>query len=435
MTRMNFDRKIIFFTVVAAVLLAACSSPAVTGMKVHMQNQEYDEIIHLADSIIAQGDSLNAEIWFYRGQAFTEKSQWTPAAESFTKAHQLDTDGALFINEYWFVFFNSAANTMNEGDIGSAVAMLNNGKIVAPERPDFDMMLGDVDLNINGDLPAALEDFMSGSVKAEALIADIQETIDQCDDPWMLDYHTQGLDQAKAIYIQSLFNSGSVLTMLALDATEEEMQDYLQQAMDIYNDAIIAEPTNVDILDALAGAYMLVGDYESAIGIFNEAFLNIELGLEEGWLDEAEADAIMANMHVSKGYAYIEMEEFDMSISELNAARDLIGDDFIVLSTLAHANFVMEEYEEALSILGSVVLIEGLNPEELANAYYTEYACFNRMEMDSEAAEALETALEFQPDNANYWRYLASTYSRLGRRNEAISALEKAESLDNTDSN
>ena len=430
MTGWNLNRKIILSIIAISAMLAACSSPVVTGMKVHMQNQEYDDIIHLADSVIAQGDSLNSEIWFWRGRALTEKSQWSDAAISFMKTYELDTSGAFAINEYWFVFFNSAANTMSDGDIGSAVEMLNNGILVAPERPDFELMLGDVELRVNNDLQAALEYFQNASLKAEAMMADVQVLIDETSDPYMLDYHSQSLAQAKNLFIQALYNSGSILTMVALDATEEEMPGYIQQAKDTYSKALAVDPTNIDMLDALAGAYMLEGDYGSAIGIYDEAFANIELGLEEGWLDPDEANAIMATMLVSKGYAYIEMEDYSQAITELNSARGLVGEDYIVLSTLAHANFVMENYDESLSILASVIMIEGLSPDELANAYYTRYACFNRKELDSEAAEALETALDFDPDNANYWRYLASTYSRLGRRNDAINAMQKAEDLE-----
>ncbi len=430
MSGWNLNRKIILAVIALSAMLAACSSPVVTGMKVHMQNQEYDDIIHLADSVIARGDSLNPEIWFWRGRACTEKSEWSEAVFSFMKAYELDTSGALALNEYWFVFFNSASSTMNTGDVGYAVEILNMGITIAPTRPDFDLMLGDVELSINNDLSAAHENFQNASLKAEALIAYDQVLIDNTSDPYLLDYYAQNLAQAQNLFIQALYNSGSILIMLALDATEEEMPEYIQQAKDDYSKALEVDPTNVDMLDALAGAYMLEGDYQSAIDIFDEAFVNIDLGLEEGWLEEEEARIIMANMLISKGYAYIEMEEYSQAIVELETARDLTGDDFMVLSTLAHANFVMENYDESLSILESIIMIEGLTPEELANAYYTRYACFNRKELDSEAAEALETALDFDPGNANYWRYLASTYSRLGRRNDAINAMQKAEDLD-----
>lgn len=425
----------VLISVAVIAVLAACSSPVVTGMKVHMQSQEYDEIIHLADSVIARGDSLNAEIWFWKGIALSEKVEWPEATESFIKANELDSNGDLAINEYWYVFFNCAANSMNSGDIGYTVEILNAGMAIAPERPDFELLMGDIELNVNNNPQAALNNFLNASQKAEVLMANLQAIIDGTSDPYMLDYYSQSLSQAKNLFVQSLYNSGSIFTVMAINATGEEMQEYIQEAKDVYLKVLEIDPANVDILDALAGAYMLEGDYDSAIGIFDEAFANIEIGISEGWLEQDEANAIMANMLVSIGYAYIEMEEFQMAITELNNARDLIGDDFIILSTLAHANFVMENYDEALSIIGSVIMMEGLIPDELANAYYMRYACYNRKEMDSEAAEALETAIDFQPDNSNYWRYLASTYSRLGRRNDAISAMEKAEALENSANN
>jgi tetratricopeptide (TPR) repeat protein len=407
--------------------LAACSSPAVTGMKVHMQNQEYEDIIHLADSVIARGDSLNAEIWFWRGRAQISMNRWADASESFEKTWELDTEGKLDISEYWFAFFNAAASVMNEEDIDSAVELLQTGAEINPERPDFDLMMGDINLNIYSDHAAALESFQIASQKAMALIPVMELEISEISDPYMADYYSQNLDQIITICIQALYNSGSVLSIMSLNAPEEDIPGLLEQAKAAYIKALEIDPTNVDVLEAIADTYLLEGDFESAIGIYDEAFIQIDLGVSEGWLDPEEADDIKANMMISKGYAYIEMEDFDQAINELNAAQDLIGDDFVVLSTLAHAHFVMENYDEALSMLDSAIMIEGLSNDAMGNAYYIKFACYSRKEMDEEAAEALETALEFQPDNARYWELLASTYSRLGRRNDAINAMQQAQ--------
>ncbi|MBD3277928.1 MAG: tetratricopeptide repeat protein, partial [Candidatus Aegiribacteria sp.] len=383
----------------------------------------------LADSIIAEGDSLDAQVWFWRGKALTEKNQWTEAAESFYKVFEIGPAEDMVLNEYWFTFFNSAANNMNDGDLGAAQTMLERGMEVAPERPDFNLMLGDMELNVNGDRAQALDNYRSAADKAEQLVADLQELVNSTDDQWELDYYAQSLDQAEAIEIQAMFNTGSVLTMMAMSAEDSEREQYLQQAEEMYIKGLEVDATNVDMLDALAGIYLLEEDYSQAMDIFDQALESIETGVAEGWLEEADADDLTANIYVSKGYAYIEMEEYQNAIDDLNTARELVGDDYAVLATLAHAHFVMEDYQESLANLDAVLAIQGLDAEEFANAYYTKYACYNRLEQDEEAAEALETALEFQPDNAEYWRYLASTYSRLGRRNEAIEAMEKAEEL------
>lgn len=430
MPEMNLRLRLVLSAALAAALLAGCTSPAVTGMKVHMQNQEYQDVVHLADSIIARGDSLDPEVWFWRGRALTEMNQWTDAAESFQKAHRLDDSGELAVNEYWFAFFNSAANTLNEGDIGAAVEMLEAGMEVAPARPDFQLMLGDIELNVNNDLQAALDNFTAASAKARDLAADIQERMDQTSDQYELEYYSQSLQQARDILISSLFNSGSILTMMALDADEDAIAAYVQQAREAYLEALEVDPTSVDVLDALAGVYMIEENYPAAMDIYDETIVNIEQGISEGWLEPEEGRDLKADILVSKGYALIEMEEYGRAIDQLTQARDLIGDDYIILASMAHANFVMEQYQEAVEELQAALDIQGLTPEQIANTYYSLYANYNRLEMDQEAAAAMETALQFEPDRASWWRYLASTYSRLGRRNDAIEAMETAEELE-----
>lgn len=430
MPEINLRLKLVLSAALTAALLTGCSSPAVTGMKVHMQNQEYQEVIHLADSIIAQGDSLDPDVWFWRGKALTEMSQWTDAAESFLKAHRLGASEELAVNEYWFTFFNSAAGTLNEGDIGAAVEMLESGMQVAPERPDFQLMLGDIELNVNDDLQAALDNFTTSSAKARDLVADIQERMDQTRDQYELEFYSQSLQQAQDILISSLFNTGSVLTMMALEADEDQTAAYVQQAREAYQEALEVDPTSIDVLDALAGVFMVEENYRAALDIYDEAIENIELGVSEEWLEPEEGRDLKANILVSKGYALIEMEEYGQAIDQLSQARELIGDDYIILASMAHANFVMEDYQEAISELQAALDIQGLTPEQIANAYYSLYANYNRLEMDQEAAAAMETALQFEPERANWWRYLASTYSRLGRRNDAIEAMETAEGLE-----
>lgn len=430
MPETNLRLKLVLSAALAAALLAGCSSPAVTGMKVHMQSQEYQEVVHLADSIVAEGDSLNPEVWFWRGKALTEMNQWTDAAESFLRTYRLGGSDELAVNEYWFTFFNSAANTLNEGDIGAAVQMLEAGMEVAPERPDFQLMLGDIELNVNNDLQAALENFTASAAKARDLVADLQEQMDQTSDQYELEYYAQSLEQAQDILISSLFNTGSVLTMMALDADEDGTAAYVLQAREAYLEALEVDPTSVDVLDALAGVYMVEENYSAALDIYDETLANIEEGISEGWLSPEEGQNLKADILVSKGYALIEMEEYGQALDQLDQARELIGDDYIILASMAHANFVMEDYQEAISELQAALDIQGLTPEQIANTYYSLYANYNRLEMDREAAAAMETALQFEPDRASWWRYLASTYSRLGRRSDAIEAMETAEELE-----
>ena len=425
-SRMNW----VVLTSVTTLLavLSACSSPAVTGMIVHMQNQEYQETIHLADSVIANGEGENPEVWLWRGRALANLSDWVGASESFTKVHSLDP--TVDLSEYWFAFFNAGITLMGEDDVQGAVDMLLSGREIIPSAPNFDLMLGDIELNVNSDLDAALIRFQEAGTKAVAQSAMYGQLIEETEDPMMYEYYAQMLDQSDVLAIQAYFNSGSIYSMKALTVSAEEASGLLQQARDSYEFALGIDPTNVDVLGAIADACMLQGDYEGALVVFDDAMTQVDLGVSEGWLGPEDADQLRADMRISIGFAYIEMENYEMAIENLESARALLGDEFIVLATLAHAYFVMEEYDLSLALLDSAVGMEGLSPDDLANAYQMKFACYSRMEMDPEAAVALETALQFQPDNARYWELLASTYSRLGRRNDAIEAMQKAEDLD-----
>ncbi len=429
-----FRPSMIRFVVVVVLLGAlavACTSPAVTGMKVHMQNGEYEDVIHLADSIIASGDSLNADIWFWRGKAYTELNKWREAADSFWRVHELGDTESKALNEYWFVFFNSAAGLINDGDVNGGIGLLEQGMEIAPERPDFQLMLGDVALNVNDELKDALEYFRKAADKAGALADELRKKIDRAGNEFDREYYSNSLERMEGTQIQALYNTGSVCTMLALEArSDAERETYIEQAKENYEKALEIDPSNIDVLDALAGIYLLEEKYDEALDIYDKTLANIDTGVSEGWLDKEEADALKADVLVSKGYALIEMEDYDQAAMVLNQARAIKGNDYIVLTSLAHVNFVRGDYQAALDNLEEVFRIRGLSNEELAKAYYMKYACYNRLEQDADAAEAMETALEYQPDNADYWRYLASTYSRLGRRNDAIAAMEKAGEID-----
>lgn len=411
---------------VLIILMSACSSPAVTGMKVHIQNSEYEDAIHLADSVIAGGDSLDAALWFYRGQAQYSISDWEGACESFDNVNTLDVEGQLDVSEFWGAYYNAAAYRLDDGNIEGAKILLEKGTELMPLIPNFDLMLGDIALNIEGDLDAALACFNSAWVLDKNKIILLEESIADTDDPYTLYYLEEDLARAVTIGIQALYNTGIINRMKADLTVDDEYAEYMQAAIDAYMSALELDPTSIDVLKSLADTYMLDGDYESAISVFDETLCNIETGVDDGWILSEDALVISADILVSKGFALIEMDRYEDGIAELNRARDIAGNDYMVLATLAHAWFTMEEYDDALAILDETVNLEGLTAGEYATAYYMIFACHNRLESDELAAEALETALEYTPENAEYWRLLGSTYSRLGRGNDAIEALEKA---------
>jgi tetratricopeptide (TPR) repeat protein len=136
---------------------------------------------------------------------------------------------------------------------------------------------------------------------------------------------------------------------------------------------------------------------------------------------------------VTRGAALLEMERYEEAAAELETALSYLGDDYLVLGNLAQAYIMLEDYEQAITVLDRAVMISSLDADQAGNAWYMKFAALTKLERDTEAAASLERALEFIPDNPDWWEYLASTYSRLGRRNDAIEAMEHAQQIRGTE--
>jgi len=416
--------------VAAGLALLACASPAVTGIKVHMQNAEYQEAVALADSVIASGDSLDAELWVWRGKAQGFLRQWEGAAESFQRAYALDNSLAPELADYWFVFYNSAALKVDAGDADGASAVLEEGKAIFTNRPEYDQMLGEIALNA-GDYALALQHFEQAWTISQPLIQSYRDMLEKAGDDQKAAVQ-EALDGAVNNALLSLYNAGMLHKSLAASAsTPEESETHLSQAKDLLNSALELDPTNADVLNLLAQIYLLEHDIDSAMAVFDRALSAIDQGVSEGWLSAEDASSLRGQILTTRGAALLETGQYDEAVSQLQAARQIVGDNYVVLGNLAQAYIMKQDYQSALPLLDALVALPDLTSEELANGWYMKFADLTQLERDAEAAVALEKALEYTPDNAEWWEYLASTYSRLGRRNDAIQAMQHAEMLRN----
>ncbi len=57
------------------------------------------------------------------------------------------------------------------------------------------------------------------------------------------------------------------------------------------------------------------------------------------------------------------------------------------------------------------------------------YANYIRLEQDNDALQAILNAIQYDGNNADYYEYLAQTYSTLGRNSQAMEAMAKSQSL------
>ncbi len=408
-------------------LMMACSSPTLTGMKVHIQNGEYEEAVALADSVIDAG-AASAEIWMWRGQALSTINDWTEAARSYQQAYRMDPSYAAEIANEWFVFYNAAGALLSEGEMEGALGIIQTGKSIAPGRPEFDQMLGDLALQ-DGDRQQALEHFRQASELAQPLMDDYRQKEGASEDERQRQYFAEMLESTRNNAVLSLYNIGIIHKTMALEAqSDAEREEHLRAARTSLTEALEMQPGNSEVLNALADILILRGAFEEALAIFDDAMAIIDQQVADALITEEDGAAIKADLRVKKGLTLIEMEEYDQALAQLETViQGEYGGDYNILASVAHAYFQMERYQDSLEKLQEAVAISGITPDQLAQAYFMQYAAYTRLEEDEAAAQALEVALQYDSENAQYWEYLASTYSRLGRRSDAIEAMEKAE--------
>ncbi len=421
--------KVLVSVIAALLIIGGCSSPAVTGIKVHIQNGEYQDAIHLADSVIANGEGSNPEVWYWQGRAYSAMRVWDKAAVSFVQTYELDPLMGPNMANYWPAFFNTAIGYAEEGNIDDAIAMLEAGAAIVPERPEYDQMLGEIALNQekHAEAIAYFEESIDLAINQ---INIIQVNIAESVDPAFIQQLSDENDRMVQSVIIASYNSGSILKNLFMNAEDEAVaSEYMNEAIGVYTKGLEIDPSSADLMTGLAEFYILSQQYDEAIAIYDNALVAITNGVEEGWIAEDAAADMRAGVLLTRGFTFIEMERFDEGITALEECRAQMGNTYQVLAMIGHANFIMENYNESIEVMEQLTVMEDLTNDEYANAWYMIYANHIRLEDDSEALQALLNAIEYDSDNADYYEYLAQTYSTLGRNNQAMEAMAKAQSL------
>ena len=421
--------KMIIAVLAGLIIFAACSSPAVTGIKVHIQNGEYQDAIHLADSVLAGAEASNPEVWYWQGRAYSMIKVWNEAAVCFAQAYELDPTYAPNLSNYWPAFYNTATGYFDEGNVAEAIEMLEAGKAIVPTRPEFDQMLGTIALG-EENYEEAIDYFETSVQLGLDQIDYLRTQIDESIDPATTEILQEELGRTVQSVVLSSYNSGSILKNLYMNSEDEaEALGYREEAITILNTAIETDPSNADLMTLLAEFYILSEEYDEALAIYDDALVAIDTGVEEGWIAEEDAAEMIAGVLLTRGFTFIEMDRFDEGVAALEECRAQMGDTYQVLELIAHANFTMENYDRAIEVLEEIVNNDGFTAEQYAKSWSNIYANYTRLARDGDALTAIKTAVEYVQDNPVYYESLANAYARLGRNNEAMQAMEKAESL------
>ena len=178
--------------------------------------------------------------------------------------------------------------------------------------------------------------------------------------------HAYGLDPEHQL---TLTNLCSALALQDVD-----------NALEICEVALVNEPENDDIYNALGIIYVMAGLIDEAIASFEKA---IELESEDGWA------------HNNLGYTYIQIEQFDKAIIQLQEALSIMPENDQAQYNLGLAFARSGQLEEAMLAYQKTIELD----PTYASAYFDLAIIFTQLELLEEAIPNFETYLELRPDD------------------------------------
>ena len=148
------------------------------------------------------------------------------------------------------------------------------------------------------------------------------------------------------------------------------------------------------------------GSFLRSIGLYSQAVKYYSRSIE--------LDPLWALPYLMLSDCYVRIGEFDEVEDFVNKALDIEEDDHSFYIVHAEALIMIKEYEEAGE---KIALAEKLNPESLTIRYYRAWIAAAKGEK--------EKALTLIEGRERYADYVASIYSLLGMKDEAIEIIKK----------
>ena len=204
-----------------------------------------------------------------------------------------------------------------------------------------------------------------------------------------------------------------------------------------YREALKADEDQQDALLGLGMAYRGTGDSDQAITVFTRL---IELNEDNQY---AGVDLRLEAVHYYLGEIYLDRNESDKAIEELQAALAIEPTDADALYLLGNAVRAQGEYEAAVAIYGLATSFvpdfkeayEGMaeaaekQGDSLTATYASAMAGLFSDRVEA-AVRDLEEVVEQSPDHAGAYFGLGYGYEQLGQREKAVAAYRQSVEVD-----
>ena len=271
------------------------------------------------------------------------------------------------------------------------------------------------------------------------------------------DQFSDQIENIRQRYWAEEFNAGAKAFNQAIEQEGEDQQKALKAAINNFENAVTIAPDRGETYGSLATAYLLLGDVDRAQNTFEEALeknpdnfsvafnygkLLAEQGeteraqelLEKAYQLEPENSNViqlLASLYVKAGNVEDAMEMFDAAIDAEPDNANLYFNKAILHIQLAQnydegSDDRLQQYQNALDAMNKALEI---NPDDLA-AKERAGELYQQLEQWDEAVKIFEELVEEKPNDPVLLRKLAISVYRSGDAKRGQELLEKAKQME-----
>ena len=216
-------------------------------------------------------------------------------------------------------------------------------------------------------------------------------------------------DDAMDVFLRRVAISPDFDTFVMLAMTCEFQQN-LEKAAEFYAKALEMEPDNIMVIESHGATCLELGRLEDAMSDFQYA-------LE---IDPGSPDALYG-----RGHTFFQMEKIAEAKNDLHKVVELDPENALAWSMLGQIMLYDGDYPQAIAFLNKALEVD-------ADILIYAFRGQAKMGMEDYDAAVLDftLALEFEPEEPDYYYYRGMSYFTLDRYQEAVNDFNEAAKLD-----
>jgi protein O-GlcNAc transferase len=357
-------RPVLFLLVVSLLLISSCKSVETTSAMLHNQHKNYEKAIEMA-TLALEKNPNDAEAHFQLGISYSYTGMMKGAYEEFMTAARLDPkkreDAENNIKHNWAQHFNNGVSEF--------------------QLENYDGAAKEFELAAEAD-PRQIKGWLN--------LAKVYNTLSEVDSTY-LERSYEAVDTLMAKTTREDENYGNVL---ALAGQVMIRRGRFDEASKIFEELMIDDPTNFEIVEEVGMEFLDKKDYEKASRLFELAATG-----------RAQTGSESYDLYYNLGVTYYNLGMHEQKTDSLRA--------------IEHFMKAMDVYRNARQ----------MRPEDRQVNYSLLLTYYQAGFYDEAITEGQRYTTEIAPEEPRGWQILSLSYNKRGMKLKAEEAFEKYREL------